>query len=286
MRLVSFELGGRASWGLISDNGIVDAGRRTGARVPDLCALLACDPDLHGLRELKDLSPDHGMDDVRYLPVIADQAARVLCVGVNYLPHIREMGHEPPEHPLVFIRFPSSLTGHGEALLRPRASGQFDYEGELAVIIGRPARHVPRERALEFVAGYSILNDGSVRDFQQHSSQFTAGKNFPHSGALGPWMATSDSVGDPAGLHLTTRLNGQVVQDSPVSELCFDVPALIAYCSTWTQLLPGDVISTGTPGGVGAARTPPLWLQPGDCVEVEVDRIGVLRNTIVDEGAD
>ncbi len=286
MRLVSFELGARASWGLATDNGIIDVGRHTGGRFPDLTALLAADEDLRALKQFEHLPADYGLDEVRYLPVIANPAARVLCVGVNYLPHIREMGHEPPDHPLVFLRLPSSLTGHNQPLLRPLVSGQFDYEGELAVVIGRPARYVSRDKALDVVAGYSIVNDGSVRDFQKHSSQFTAGKNFPASGALGPWMVTADSIPDPAGLHLTTRLNGQVVQDSPVSELCFDVPALIAYCSTWTRLLPGDVISTGTPGGVGAARTPPLWLQPGDCVEVEVDRIGVLRNTIADETPD
>lgn len=286
MRLVSFELGDRESWGLVTDKGIVDAGARTGGRFPDLTSLLAADESLRDLKPLERLAPDCGLDEIRYLPVIASPAARVICVGVNYLPHMREMGHGPPAHPVVFLRLPSSLTGHNEPLLRPAVSRQFDYEGELAVIIGKSARHVPRDQALDVVAGYSILNDGSVRDFQKHSSQFTPGKNFPRSGALGPWMVTADAIGDPAGLHLTTRLNGRVMQDSAVSELCFDVPALIAYCSTWTQLLPGDVISTGTPGGVGAARTPPLWLQPGDCVEVEVDRIGVLRNTIADEMPD
>ncbi len=282
MRLVSFEQGGRASFGRVEGNGIVDAGRRLGGRFADLRALLAGDA-LHEVQSLPASAPDFDLDEVRFLPVMASPVTRYLCVGVNYLPHMREMGHEPPDHPVIFVRFPSSVTGHGSPLCRPRLSEQFDYEGELAVIIGRRARHVPRERALDFVAGYSIFNDGSIRDFQRHSSQFTAGKNFPGSGAFGPWLTTTHEIPDPAALHLSTRLNGEVVQDSPVSELCFDVPALIAYCSMWTELLPGDVIVTGTPGGVGAARTPPLWLKPGDTVEIRISSIGVLRNTVVDE---
>ncbi len=282
MRLVSFQQSGHASFGWIEGNGIVDAGQQLGARFADLRALLAADA-LHEVKSLPASTPDFYLDEVHLLPVMPGPATRFLCVGVNYLPHILEMGHEPPDHPVIFVRFPSSVTGHGAPLCRPRVSEQFDYEGELAVIIGKRARHVSRERALDFVAGYSIFNDGSIRDFQRHSSQFTAGKNFPGSGAFGPWLVTTDEIPDPAALHLSTRLNGEVVQNSPVSDLCFDVPALIAYCSTWTELLPGDVIVTGTPGGVGAARTPPLWLKPGDTVEVHISRIGVLRNTVADE---
>jgi 2-keto-4-pentenoate hydratase/2-oxohepta-3-ene-1,7-dioic acid hydratase in catechol pathway len=167
--------------------------------------------------------------------------------------------------------------------VRPRASTKFDYEGELAVVIGRTARHVSRDRALEYVAGYTCFNDGSLRDWQGHSTQFTPGKNFEGSGAMGPWLVTSDELPDPAALHLTTRVNGDTVQSAPLSDLLFDVPALIEYISTFARLEPGDVIATGTPGGVGAYRTPPLWLRPGDVVEVEIDRIGVLRNSVIDE---
>jgi 2-keto-4-pentenoate hydratase/2-oxohepta-3-ene-1,7-dioic acid hydratase in catechol pathway len=162
---------------------------------------------------------------------------------------------------------------------------QFDYEGELAVVIGKRARHVPRGRAYEHVAGYGCFNDGSLRDYQRHSVQWTPGKNFHASGSFGPWLVTSDEAPDPAAFELETRLNGTVVQHESVGELCFDVPQLIEYCSTWTQLEPGDVIVTGTPGGVGAGRKPPLWMKAGDTVEVEIRGVGLLRNTIVDEQA-
>jgi len=195
------------------------------------------------------------------------------------------MGRERPDYPVIFVRFASSLVGHGSAMLRPRASVQFDFEGELAVVIGRRARHVQRAQALDFVAGYSCFNDGSVRDYQRHGPQWTPGKNFERSGAFGPWLVTADEIPDPRRLHLQTRLNGQVVQDEDVAELCFDIPQLIEYCSTWTELLPGDVLVTGTPGGVGAGRTPPLWMRAGDRVEVEISGVGVLANPIADEDA-
>jgi 2-keto-4-pentenoate hydratase/2-oxohepta-3-ene-1,7-dioic acid hydratase in catechol pathway len=201
------------------------------------------------------------------------------------MPHIKEMGRERPEYPVIFVRFASSLVGHGEPMVKPRASEQYDFEGELAVIIGKRARHVPRERAYELVAGYSCFNDGSVRDYQRHGPQWTPGKNFQASGALGPWLVTAEELPDPGRARLRTLLNGEVVQDASVAELCFDIPALIEYCSTWTELLPGDVIATGTPGGVGAGRKPPLWMKAGDTVAVEISGIGTLRNPIRDENA-
>ncbi len=177
---------------------------------------------------------------------------KILAVGMNYMVHIKEMGREPPDYPAVFIRYPDSLVGHGQLLVRPRVSEQYDYEGELAVIIGKPARYVAAAEALSYVAGYTCLNDGSIRDFQRHGSQFTPGKNFPCSGACGPWMVTADEIPDPSVLELTTRLNDAVVQQSPISDMRFSVPDIIAYCSTFTTLQPGDIITTGTPGGVGA----------------------------------
>ena len=187
---------------------------------------------------------------------------------------------------MIFVRFADSLVGHLEPIVRPPESVQLDYEGELAVVIGRRARRVPRERALEHVAGYSCFNDGSVRDFQRHGPQWTPGKNFRASGAFGPWLVTADEQDDPTRFRLTTRLNGDVMQSESVAELCFDVPALIEYCSTFTQLEPGDVIVTGTPGGVGAGRRPPIWMKDGDVVEVEIDGIGTLHNPVVDESRD
>ena len=207
------------------------------------------------------MKPDFALTDVTFSPVIPDAAAKLLCVGVNYMPHIKEMGRERPERPVLFVRFGDSIVGHGQPLKKPRESEQFDYEGELAVVIGKRARRVAKERALDYVAGYGCFNDGSVRDFQRHSAQFTPGKNFHASGAFGPWLVTTDEIPDPRKLTLTTRLNGEVMQNESVGELCFDVPQLIEYCSTWTQLEPGDVIVTGTPGGVGAGRKPPVWMK-------------------------
>ena len=214
----------------------------------------------------------------------ADDRQKILCVGVNYRPHIEEMGREVPGYPVVFTRFPSSLVDDGEDLVRPRISEQYDFEGELAVVIGRTARHVQRAEALDYVAGYCCFMDGSVRDWQRHTTQFTPGKNFEQSGAIGPMVAAAD-IPDPSVLELTTRLNGVVMQQGRVAELVFDIPTLIAYCSTFAELQPGDVIATGTPGGVGAARTPPVWLKGGDVVEVEISQIGVLRNPVRDEDA-
>ena len=238
--------------------------------------------ELPALRDMQE--PDRRLrSDGRLICRSSRTRAKIFCVGVNYLPHIKEMGRERPPFPVLFVRFADSIVGHEQPLIRPRASVQFDYEGELAVVIGKTARHVPRARAYEYVAGYSCFNDGSVRDFQRHTIQWTPGKNFHRSGSFGPWLVTSDEQPDPARMQLTTRLNGEVVQNESVGELCFDVPQLIEYCSTWTQLAPGDVIVTGTPGGVGAGRTPPLWMKAGDSVEVDISGIGVLRNDVVDE---
>ena len=282
MRLVSFRSNGRASFGLIEKAGIIDARPRLEGNHTSLRDVLVAG-DLDALRKLEGGSPDHAVDEVEFLPVIPDPAAKLLCVGVNYMPHIREMGRERPDYPVVFVRFASSLVGHGQPMVRPKASERFDFEGELAVVIGKRARHVSRERAFEHVAGYACFNDGSLRDFQRHGPQWTPGKNFERSGAFGPWLITADACPAPSEFRLQTRLNGEIVQDESVSELCFDIPALIEYCTTWTELLPGDVIATGTPGGVGAGRTPPLWMKPGDQVEVEISGVGTLQNAIVDE---
>jgi 2-keto-4-pentenoate hydratase/2-oxohepta-3-ene-1,7-dioic acid hydratase in catechol pathway len=279
MRIVSFEKNGLASFGVVVADGIVDAARLA-AKPRNLREALAAGA-LPELERLARSAPDFGLDEVAFAPVVPDAGAKLLCVGINYLPHIKEMGRERPERPVLFVRFGGSIVGHGQPLLKPRESEQFDYEGELAVIIGKRARRVSRERALDFVAGYSCFNDGSVRDWQRHSQQFTPGKNFHASGSFGPWLVTTDEIPDPRRLTLTTRLNGTVMQNESVNELCFDVPQLIEYCSTWTQLEPGDVIVTGTPGGVGAGRKPPVWMKPGDTVEVEISGIGTLRNPVI-----
>lgn len=282
MRLLSFEKDATPSFGIAVDDGVIDAGKRLAGEFSSLRDVLGAGA-LNLLRGMEGLDPDHSLDSIAFEPVIADAAAKILCVGVNYVPHIREMGRELPAYPVIFVRFLDSLVGHERPIVRPQASEQLDFEGELAVVIGRRARHVARERALEYVAGYGCFNDGSVRDYQRHALQWTPGKNFHASGAFGPWLVTADELPDPAALELTTRLNGQVVQSERVAELCFSIPDLIAYCSTWAELAPGDVIATGTPGGVGAGRTPPLWMKAGDRVEVEISGIGTLANPIVDE---
>lgn len=283
MRIVSFSKDGTESFGIGTDAGVIDCGRRLGGGIDLRAQLAGAGPA--ALERFASAPADYGYDEIRFLPPIANPAAKFLCVGINYRPHMQEMGKEEPQHPVIFVRFANSLVGHGEPLLRPAASEKFDFEGELAVVIGKPARRVPREAALGHVAGYSCCNDGSVRDFQRHSGQFTPGKNFVASGAFGPWLVTRDEIGDPAALRLETRLNGEVMQSESTGELVFPIAELIEYITVWTELVPGDVIVTGTPGGVGAGRTPPLWMRPGDRIEVEISGIGCLGNPVVaDDG--
>ncbi|MGI9258856.1 MAG: fumarylacetoacetate hydrolase family protein [Gammaproteobacteria bacterium] len=281
MKVISFEIDGRPSYGLVTDDGITDAGPELSGEFEDLRALLEANA-LDRLQDFESRPADFALDAVRFLPVVPN-AQKILCVGINYMGHIKETGREPPEYPVLFTRFADSFTGHDEALIRPTVSTDFDYEGELAIIMGRTARHVTRDQALDYVAGYTVCNEGSVRDYQFHTIQFTAGKNFYRSGSLGPWMVTAEPDVDPATFHLQTRINGTVLQDSPVDDLCFDIGQLIEYCSIWTPLNPGDIIVTGTPGGVGRVRKPPIWMKPGDIVEVEISGVGLLRNTIADE---
>lgn len=222
--------------------------------------------------------------EVRYLPVLAAAKNKIICVGLNYLDHTAESGYAPPDYPSLFARFASSLVGHGEAIVRPRASNRLDYEGELVAVIGRGGRHIRKERALDHVAGYSIFNDGSLRDFQHRTPQWTVGKNFDATGAFGPEFVTADELPPGArGLRLTTRLNGTVVQDASTSDMVFDVASLISTLSEAMTLEPGDVIVTGTPSGVGAARKPPLFMKAGDICEVEIEGLGRLSNPIADE---
>lgn len=280
MKLASFVIDGEPGYGLVVDDGILPATTAFRARFADLRAVLAGAAE----RQLPD-NVDAALStgaDIQFLPPLP-RPGKILCVGVNYRAHIEEMGRSVPDYPVVFTRFASSLVGHLVPLVRPSVSLQYDFEGELAVVIGRAARHVSREQALEHVAGYTCFMDGSVRDWQRHTGQFTPGKNFERSGAMGPWLVTADEIPDPASLRLETRVNGTSMQRGELADLVFDIPALLEYCSTFTELLPGDVIATGTPGGVGAARTPPTWLQPGDIVEVEIEPIGVLESLVSDE---
>jgi len=282
LKFASFRAHGVRTYGLSTEAGVRPVEPNFRARYPDLRSAVAAGAlaEAAASAQRNPRQPEPGR--VAFEPVIPNPG-KILCVGVNYLAHIREMGREPPEYPVIFVRFPDTLVGHERPIVKTRVSGQYDFEGELAFVIGRRARYVPKDQALSCVAGYTCLMDGSVRDFQRQTSQFTAGKNFPASGAVGPHLVTSEEIGDPAQLELETRLNGAVMQRAPISDMRFGVADLVAYISTFTQLEPGDVITTGTPSGVGFARQPPVWLKAGDTLEVEISRIGVLRNTVIEE---
>ncbi len=282
MRIVSFATAAGPGFGVVAGNGIVDAGRRLGGRFPDVQAVLQAGA-LGELAALATAAPDHALADIAFLPAVSGDR-KVLAVGLNYRAHVAETaGRDVPEHPRIFARLADTVIGHGQPMWRPRNSVCFDYEGELAVVIGKAGRHIPAARALEHVAAYTCFNDGSLRDFQRHS--VTAGKNFPNTGPLGPWLVTADEIPDPQALTLVTRVNGEVRQRTSTADMILPVAALIAYVSSFTPLAPGDVIATGTPDGVAQARTPPPWLRPGDVVEVEIERIGILRNPVVAEAS-
>lgn len=281
MKLASFSAAGRDSYGAVVEGGIVDLGRRLGERCPTLRAAIA-DGALGRLAgEVKAAKHDFTLAQVTLLPPITDPD-KIICAGRNYRAHAAEAGGAPPENPQVFLRLVNTLVAHDQPMVCPKISGDFDYEGELALIIGNPGRHIAKADALSHIFGYTLFNDGSIRDIQfKHS--ISAGKNFHKTGGFGPWIVTADEIPDPTRLHLATRLNGREVQHTGIDDLIFDIPTLISYCSDWTPLVAGDVISTGTPEGVGFARKPPLWMKPGDVVEVEIGGIGVLRNPIIAE---
>src|SRR5579863_6306188 len=278
MKLLSFVADGRDCFGAASGDGIVTLNDKIGQ--PDLRAALAAGAMDAMRKAIKDAKPDRRLDEIKFLPVIP-RPEKILCAGINYRSHAAETGRELPKQPSMFIRFADTLLGHGGEMIRPSVSDNFDFEGELAVVIGKGGRHIKAERALDHVAGYTCFVDGSVRDYQKFS--VTSGKNFPGTGPLGPWLVTTDEIPDPSKLTLTTRLNGMEVQHSPTDLLIYSIPQIVAFCSDFTMLSPGDVIATGTPEGVGHSRKPPLWMKPGDMLEVEITGIGTLRARIIDE---
>ena len=282
MKLLSFRRNGADGYGAVVEGGVVDLGARVGDRWPTLDAAVQEDALAHLREASAGAAPDFPLEDVEFLPPIANPS-RIVCVGLNYKTHIEETGRSLPEYPTLFVRHPDSHVGHQQPMIRPKVSDKYDFEGELALVVGRAGRHISKADALDYVAGYSCYNDGSIRDFQAHTTQFTAGKNFWRSGAFGPWLVTADEIPDPSALTLETRLNGQVMQHAPTSDLLFDIPYLIEYVSSISPLRPGDVISTGTTGGVGKARKPPVFMKAGDVIEVELSSIGVLSNPIEDE---
>jgi len=282
MKLVSYRDKKGDSYGVAIDGGIVDVGRSGRIKAPSLRTALeqnALD-DIRGF--VSGRSADARLDSVTLLPPIPDPQ-KIICVGLNYAAHAAEGGREPPKFPSLFPRYANTLVGHGQPMIRPKVSETFDYEGELAFVVGKAGRHIPKARAYDHVAGYSCFNDGSIREWQRHTSQFLPGKNFVGTGGFGPWLITRDEVPDLTTLTLITRLNGKEMQHTGVDDLIFDVPEMVAYISTFTELVPGDVVVTGTPSGVGAYRKPPVWMKAGDSVEIDISGVGVLRNPIVDE---
>ena len=283
MRIVHFEGRGDVP-GIAADDGSGWRGltERESGFPGTLPELIVQGADL--LRIGRDLLSMHAMDlnAVRILPPVP-KPPKILCVGLNYDDHLEESGLKKPAYPEIFARFATSLIAHREPIRRPRESSALDYEAELAVVIGRRGRRIPRDRALDHVAGYSLFNDATIRDFQLRTPQWTMGKNFDATGAFGPWLVTPDAVPPGAnGLRIQGRLNGRVMQESRNDLLIFSVPVLIEMISVAISLEPGDVIITGTPGGVGAARKPPVFMQPGDVFEVEIEGIGVLSNPVQD----
>ena len=276
MKYASYECEHGAGWGVLDGDRIIDLAARAGS----LRSALEDGSLPLAMAELEGAAPVLDLATVSLRSPLPD-TGRIFCVGLNYVAHREETGRHPTEHPVMFVRFAGSVVGHGQAMILPRESTQFDFEGELAVVIGSGGRRITRDGALRHVAGYACFNDGSLRDWQSHTHQYTPGKNFDCSGAFGPWLVSADEVGDPnAALHLQTRLNGTVVQDTHTDHMIFSVPVIIEYLSSFTTLQPGDVIATGTPGGVGFKRAPPLFMQAGDVVEVEIERVGLLRNII------
>lgn len=290
MKFVSYLADHEPRFGLLRGGGVIDLTRRVGERYPDLRSFIAA-PDWRSISEalLGDAHKDYDYDDLMLQSVIPFPE-KILCVALNYHDHVAEAnrhlpgGREIPKYPMIFVRLPDSLTGHRAALIRPRVSAQLDYEAELLVVLGRQTpRYVKKEDALQYVFGYAAMNEGSVRDYQFHSRQLTPGKNFAQSGSTGPCLVTADEIPDPHNLDIQFRLNGEVLQRANTADMIFPVAELIAYISQWLPLKPGDLIASGTMGGVGFTRKPPIFMKPGDRAEVIIDGIGTLYNSIQDE---
>jgi len=281
MKIGSYIYKGKTSYGVEIQGGIFDLGSRIGDKYPNLQILIRSFALAEANKLSSGKSPDFSQEDIIFLPLMPDNI-NIYCAGINYLDHIQETGRTRPEKPTLFLKTYQSMVGHLENLVCPSASEQYDFEGELAVIIGKPGKNIAKDNWEDYVAGYTILMDGSVRDFQKVSVD--QGKNFYHSSSVGPWLVTRDEcASDFSELKLTTRLNSEVMQSSDAGKLCFDVPELISYYSKIVHFQPGDIIATGTPGGVGSRRNPPIWMKNGDQIEVEISGLGTLSNTIIDE---
>lgn len=275
MKFVSFEHEGKTGIGVVDNSTIAEIAGATGLKqlIGEGSLTVA------GANALETQSNRIAIDAARLLPPIPDPD-KIVCVGLNYEEHRVETRHAPTTKPTLFTRFANSQCGHEAPLLLPECSREFDYEAELAVVIGKSGRHITRGDALAHIAGYSCYNDGSIRDWQTHTTQFLPGKNFPGTGGFGPYLVTPDEVGDAQNLAIACRLNGKVVQEARTDQMIHSIADQIAYISAFTELVPGDVIVTGTPGGVGFTRNPPLFMADGDTVEVEIEKVGLLRNPV------
>ncbi|MGJ7555605.1 fumarylacetoacetate hydrolase family protein [Variovorax sp. RB3P1] len=279
MKLISYQHNGQDSYGAMLGERIVDLREVFGARATDLKALIAAGLLGEAAQVASSAKTTLPMSEVTLLPVIPNPG-KIVCVGLNYGDHVRETGREITEKPTLFLRVAESQVAHGQDIVMPPESSKLDFEGEIAIVIGQGGRRIDEAHAWEHIAGYACYNDGSIRDWQTATPQWTAGKNFWRTGGFGPWLVTSDDIAHGQVMTLVTRLNGQEMQRTTTDKLIHSIPRQIAHISTFMPLAPGDVIVTGTPGGVGAKRTPPVWMKPGDVVEIEVDAIGILRNGI------
>jgi len=275
MKLASFSVGGREGFGAITDEGVVGLTGRLSGRQQNLRDVLAADAIDEARAAIEGVEPDYPVDKVEFLLPIPNPE-KIYCVGQNYREHILEMGYEIPESPSIFSRYARTFVPHNGVMEMPTGSAHFDYEGEMTIVIGKPARNVSEADSLNYVAGYTIANDGSVRDWQKRGPQVAPGKNWEKSGMLGPWITTADEAGDPANMALKTWVNGELRQDGNTSDLVFSAAHLVSYISTFITLMPGDMITTGSPAGVAVGFTPEKWLKPGDRVEIEIENLGRL----------
>ena len=283
MRLASFETPQGLGFGIVEGGMMLDVAGQNGTGAARGLAELLGTLDAGGIRTLGTRSGvRRSLQDLRFLPPVTDPE-RILCIGLNFTDHAQEAKLPIPDRPSVFVRFRSSFVGHERDIVAPSGSSEFDFEGEIALVIGKAGYRIASAQALDHVLGLTILADNSARDWQRHSRQVTAGKNFPASGSIGPWCVTLDEIPDLRGLLIETRLNGATVQHGSTRDLIFSVEQAVTYASSFTPLAPGDLIALGTPAGVGMARTPPLWLKPGDRLEIEVPGIGTLSNRVVAE---
>ena len=280
MKLMSFLRLGRPGFGAVVDHGIIDLTAMLPGQPRCLRTAIAHGQLASAMDYVEGRAPESSTADVTFLPPITDPS-KILCVGLNYAKHQAETGRPDVDHPTIFTRFADSQVGHLQPMIKPDQSVRFDYEAELAVVIGQGGRFISEDDALSHVAGYACYNDGSIRDWQRHTSQFTPGKNFPGTGAFGPYLVTPDEVGDYRKLPIESRLNGEVMQKATLADLIFPIPRLLSYISEFTALSSGDVIVTGTPGGVGDRREPPVYMVPGDVIEVDIGIVGTLVNPIV-----